>query len=81
VHKRWVLNLEEEFFQQGDEEKRNDLPVSALFDREKPGVTKSQVSALLEPSVSRSSAVIPNFATPADCSVERQTFSGTLSAA
>jgi hypothetical protein len=44
VHKRWVQNLEEEFFRQGDAEKRNDLPVSALFDREKPGVTKSQVS-------------------------------------
>jgi hypothetical protein len=43
VHKRWVQNLEEEFFQQGDAEKRHDLPVSALFDREKPGITKSQV--------------------------------------
>ena len=40
---RWVSLLEEELFGQGDEEKARGLPVSPLFDREKPGVTKSQV--------------------------------------
>lgn len=35
--------LEEEFFRQGDMEKALKLPVSPLFDRTKPGVTKSQV--------------------------------------
>ena len=40
---RWVSLLEEEFFRQGDKEKYLELPVSPLFDRSKPGVTKSQV--------------------------------------
>ncbi|MEW5301730.1 MAG: hypothetical protein WDW36_004570 [Sanguina aurantia] len=43
VHTRWVAALEEEFFRQGDAEKACKLPVSPLFDRTKPGVTKSQV--------------------------------------
>ncbi|KXZ47713.1 hypothetical protein GPECTOR_33g595 [Gonium pectorale] len=43
VHCRWVALLEEEFFRQGDMEKLHHLPVSPLFDRSKPGVTKSQV--------------------------------------
>lgn len=43
VHLRWVAGLEEEFFRQGDREKADSLPVSPLFDRAKPGVTKSQV--------------------------------------
>lgn len=43
VHLRWVAALEEEFFRQGDAEKACLLPVSPLFDRTKPGVTKSQV--------------------------------------
>lgn len=40
---RWVRALEEEFFRQGDSEKAAGLPISLLFDRAKPGVTKSQV--------------------------------------
>mmetsp|Transcript_29009 Transcript_29009/g.75040 ORF Transcript_29009/g.75040 Transcript_29009/m.75040 type:complete len:974 (+) Transcript_29009:37-2958(+) len=43
VHIRWVHALEEEFYRQGDREKAAKLPVSPLFDRDKPGVTKSQV--------------------------------------
>jgi len=43
VHVRWVHALEEEFYRQGDREKAAKLPVSPLFDRDKPGVTKSQV--------------------------------------
>ncbi|MEW5305766.1 MAG: hypothetical protein WDW36_008285 [Sanguina aurantia] len=43
VHLRWVAALEEEFFRQGDAEKACGLPVSPLFDRTKPGITKSQV--------------------------------------
>lgn len=38
--------MEEEFFRQGDREKANDLTVSPLMDREKNGITKSQVSAM-----------------------------------
>lgn len=40
--------LEEECFRQGDLEKHNGLPVSPLFDRCKPGISKSQVRALLQ---------------------------------
>ncbi|MEW5314060.1 MAG: hypothetical protein WDW38_005584 [Sanguina aurantia] len=43
VHLKWVEGLEGEFFRQGDREKDLGLPVSPLFDRTKPGVSKSQV--------------------------------------
>ena len=44
-HLTWVKRLEEEFFAQGDMEKQllPDSPVSFLMDREKPGVTKTQL--------------------------------------
>ncbi len=35
----------EEFFRQGDKERERGIPISPLFDRNKPGVTKSQVPA------------------------------------
>jgi hypothetical protein len=37
VHLQWLRRLEEEFFAQGDLEKKNDLEVSPLMDRCKPG--------------------------------------------
>ncbi|GAX83012.1 hypothetical protein CEUSTIGMA_g10439.t1 [Chlamydomonas eustigma] len=40
---KWVEALEQEFFEQGDRERELGLPISPLFDRNKPGVTKSQV--------------------------------------
>jgi cAMP-specific phosphodiesterase 4 len=43
VHLRWVAALEEEFFRQGDAERAKGLPISPLFDRTKPGITKSQI--------------------------------------
>jgi len=43
VHLKWVDGLGEEFFRQGDREKALGLPPSFLCDRDKPGVTKSQV--------------------------------------
>jgi hypothetical protein len=36
-HESWAALLEVEFFDQGDLEKENKLPVSPLMDREKPG--------------------------------------------
>eukprot|EP00798_Chlamydomonas_sp_ICE-L_P016316 gene16316-22505_t len=42
VARKWVLQLEEEMFRQGDREKAAGLPISALMDRSKAGVTKSQ---------------------------------------
>ncbi|KAK9819731.1 hypothetical protein WJX72_001710 [[Myrmecia] bisecta] len=43
-HKKWALMLEEEFFRQGDKEKKANLKVSALMDRSnKGGITRSQV--------------------------------------
>ncbi|GFH26193.1 phosphodiesterase, partial [Haematococcus lacustris] len=44
VNIRWVECLEQEFFAQGDREKAAGLPVSPLMDRDKPGVSKSQVA-------------------------------------
>mmetsp|Transcript_53369 Transcript_53369/g.155549 ORF Transcript_53369/g.155549 Transcript_53369/m.155549 type:complete len:565 (+) Transcript_53369:93-1787(+) len=43
IHVRWVGLLEEEFFRQGDREKRTGLPISFLMDREKPGASATQV--------------------------------------
>eukprot|EP00197_Chlamydomonas_leiostraca_P012061 CAMPEP_0202862862 /NCGR_PEP_ID=MMETSP1391-20130828/3738_1 /ASSEMBLY_ACC=CAM_ASM_000867 /TAXON_ID=1034604 /ORGANISM="Chlamydomonas leiostraca, Strain SAG 11-49" /LENGTH=1034 /DNA_ID=CAMNT_0049542445 /DNA_START=106 /DNA_END=3210 /DNA_ORIENTATION=+ len=42
VHGRWVSLLEEELFRQGDLEKAKSLAVSALMDRTRGGITKSQ---------------------------------------
>jgi cAMP-specific phosphodiesterase 4/calcium/calmodulin-dependent 3',5'-cyclic nucleotide phosphodiesterase len=44
-HVKWVRRLEQEFFAQGDMEKKSKLTetVSFLMDRDKPGVTQSQV--------------------------------------
>lgn len=47
MHQRWVKCLETEFFRQGDREKAAGIPISPLFDRDKPGVTKSQVGPLV----------------------------------
>ncbi|KAJ9516140.1 hypothetical protein QJQ45_024568, partial [Haematococcus lacustris] len=44
VNMRWVQCLEQEFFAQGDKEKAAGLTVSPLMDRDKPGVSKSQVA-------------------------------------
>lgn len=40
---RWVAQLEEEFFRQGDVERAAGMTISPLFDRSKQGITKSQV--------------------------------------
>jgi hypothetical protein len=43
LHVRWVLLLEEECFMQGDLERARGMPVTPLFDRAHPGLTRSQV--------------------------------------
>jgi hypothetical protein len=43
THLQWVDALQEEFYLQGDAELAAGLPVTPLFERCKPGVTKSQV--------------------------------------
>jgi hypothetical protein len=53
VHLRWVTGLGEEFYRQGDQEKARNLPPSFLCDRDKPGVTKSQVGRSLSFPVHR----------------------------
>ena len=40
---RWVALLEEEYFQQGDREAAEGMPIKPLFDRSKQGISKSQV--------------------------------------
>jgi len=42
LHSQWVSRLEEEFFAQGDEEKRLGHSVSFLMDRDQPGCSKTQ---------------------------------------
>mmetsp|Transcript_37996 Transcript_37996/g.52751 ORF Transcript_37996/g.52751 Transcript_37996/m.52751 type:complete len:153 (+) Transcript_37996:2-460(+) len=36
IHMMWVKSLQEEFYRQGDKEKKMDLPISFLCDRMKP---------------------------------------------
>lgn len=43
---RWVVQLEEEFFRQGDVERVKGMSISPLFDRNQQGITKSQVRVL-----------------------------------
>eukprot|EP01104_Vermistella_antarctica_P002740 TRINITY_DN12957_c0_g1_i1.p1 TRINITY_DN12957_c0_g1~~TRINITY_DN12957_c0_g1_i1.p1 ORF type:complete len:714 (-),score=188.19 TRINITY_DN12957_c0_g1_i1:160-2301(-) len=43
LHKNWTTRVTEEFFHQGDEEKRLGLKVSANFDRDSTNIAKSQV--------------------------------------
>eukprot|EP00798_Chlamydomonas_sp_ICE-L_P002088 gene2088-18143_t len=42
VHRKWVAQLEEEMFRQGDRERAAGMPISALMDRSKTGITRSQ---------------------------------------
>lgn len=44
VHRHWVGLMQEEMYQQGDEQKRLGVKVSALMDRNEEGVTKGQVA-------------------------------------
>ena len=44
VCKKWTSLVMEEFFKQGDKEKKEGLPVSFLCDREKTDIPKSQIS-------------------------------------
>jgi hypothetical protein len=62
VHRRWVGALEEECFRQGDLERANGLPISPLFDRTKPGLSKSQVrffNVVVTPLYQALAAVFP----------------------
>eukprot|EP00798_Chlamydomonas_sp_ICE-L_P016333 gene16333-22523_t len=66
VAKKWVLLLEEEMFRQGDKERAASLPVSALMDRNKAGVTKSQPGVFNFPGFFNVVA-IPLFSSFAQC--------------
>eukprot|EP00899_Mesostigma_viride_P005521 jgi/Mesvir1/14970/Mv14633-RA.1 len=44
IHKKWTDAITEEFFKQGDEERRLKLPVSSFMDRLNTNVPKSQTS-------------------------------------
>lgn len=44
INNRWIDMLFVEFFNQGDNEKKNSMPVSMLCDRDTTNVNKSQVA-------------------------------------
>ena len=46
LHEKWSAKVCEEFFNQGDEEKKLGLPVSMNFDRETTEIAKSQAGFL-----------------------------------
>lgn len=43
VYDTWVKLLFEEFYKQGDEEKKNNLPISLMCDRKTTNIDKSQI--------------------------------------
>jgi hypothetical protein len=43
ISQQWSHRVQEEFFLQGDEEKRLGLPISPFMDRDKPNLSKSQI--------------------------------------
>jgi cAMP-specific phosphodiesterase 4 len=44
VYRQWVQRISEEFYRQGDLEKKAGLPVSAMCDRNSTNLEKSQVT-------------------------------------
>lgn len=40
---KWATKVMEEFYRQGDEERRQEMPVSAFMDRTKPAEAKCQI--------------------------------------
>jgi hypothetical protein len=46
LHEKWCILITEEFFEQGDEEKKLGLPVSMFCDKETANISKSQVGFL-----------------------------------
>eukprot|EP00831_Metopus_contortus_P019197 TRINITY_DN18289_c0_g1_i4.p2 TRINITY_DN18289_c0_g1~~TRINITY_DN18289_c0_g1_i4.p2 ORF type:complete len:121 (-),score=23.06 TRINITY_DN18289_c0_g1_i4:102-464(-) len=58
----WARNVTEEFYQQGDREKREGLPVSMFCDREKGNLAASQVgfiSSIVKPYIDMLIDVFP----------------------
>ena len=43
LHQQWTSRLAEEYYRQGDEEKRLGLPISPLCDRETSNLPTSQI--------------------------------------
>eukprot|EP01097_Dermamoeba_algensis_P005358 TRINITY_DN3408_c0_g1_i1.p1 TRINITY_DN3408_c0_g1~~TRINITY_DN3408_c0_g1_i1.p1 ORF type:complete len:821 (-),score=168.38 TRINITY_DN3408_c0_g1_i1:216-2678(-) len=46
IHQQWTSRITEEFFRQGDEEKKKSLSISPFMDRETTNVAQSQISFL-----------------------------------
>jgi len=43
LHKKWSDRVTEEFYRQGDEERKRNIPISPFMDRQKPNVPKAQL--------------------------------------
>lgn len=46
LHEKWTLRIMEEFYRQGDEERRRGMPISPFMDRQKANVPHAQVGFL-----------------------------------
>jgi hypothetical protein len=47
LHEKWTLRITEEFYRQGDDERKAGIPISPFMDRSKANVPQSQVSSYL----------------------------------
>lgn len=64
LSKTWAMRVLDEFFQQGDEEKQQGLPVGMLNDRDKvnkPGSQHGFITFLVSPLVVQSVNLFPDF--------------------
>jgi hypothetical protein len=46
LHIKWSVRVQEEFFEQGDDERQRGLPISPWMDRTAPNLPKSQIGFL-----------------------------------
>lgn len=46
LHEKWTLRITEEFYRQGDEERRRKIQISPFMDRQKANLPQSQVGFL-----------------------------------
>jgi high affinity cGMP-specific 3',5'-cyclic phosphodiesterase 9 len=63
IARRWAVQIQEEFFLQGDEEKKRNLPVSPFMDRNSPGLPAMQInfiSGIVEALFRSLSQVLPS---------------------
>ncbi len=64
ISEKWSLSIYEEFFKQGEIEKKSNLPISMFCDRDSTNIPKAQIgflSAIITPTFELLIRIFPNF--------------------